>query len=69
MTAVQKRHVRAIGYALFYLCFFTAWIVGATIGWFGWPGKGWVFFAGMEFQFLLIFVVRPWISGRDPYEV
>ncbi len=59
----------AITFATIYLGAFLFWVVLSILSIVAWPGFGWVFFAGMEFEYLFIFVIGPMTRGRDPYEV
>lgn len=47
-----------------YLACYLIWLFGALLGAFNWPGMGWTFYAGMEFEYLTWVRVRPWIHKR-----
>ena len=44
--------------------FYVGWVVLATFRAVDWPGQFATFFGGMQFQYLLFFVVSPWIRGE-----
>lgn len=58
-----------IRFATLYLTGFTIWVLCATFALLPWPWFAFVFFAGMEFEYLTVFVISPWVQGRDPFEI
>ena len=50
--------------AMAFLSFYVGWVVLATFGAVDWPGQFAAVFGGMQFQYLLFFVISPWIKGE-----
>lgn len=60
---VSRVHHRVIKTSAVMLSLYVGWVVLATIEAVDWPGQFAAFWAGMQFQYLLLFVVGPWIMG------